>query len=103
MSRRVFVDNLGPATTQEALKELFKGMGKVESAVIPLRPESTNSLITHGFVVMSSETEASGAIRALNNTDWNGLKLTVTHAGPVTKLRSGFGGAHTISEHKNRK
>lgn len=102
MSRRIFVDNLNFGTTQETLEELFKTTGKVESVEFPPQSKSKNSLV-HAFVVMSSEMEASSAIFALNNTELNGSKLTVTQAGPVTTLRSGFSGARTISERKNRR
>ena len=101
MSRRIFVDNLAPSTTQVALEELFGGTGKVESVVMPPQAGSSKSPV-HAFVVMSTETEASRAIHVLNNTNWNGTKLTVTQAGAVAKPRSGFGGGTSIAERRNR-
>lgn len=101
MSRRVFVDNLGPSTTREALEELFSGTGKVESVEIPEQPKSSDSS-GHAFIVMSSESEASKAIHTLNNTEWHGSRLTVTQASPPAKQRHGFGGGTTVAERKNR-
>ena len=83
-------------TTEASLQTLFHDAGKVESVQIP--PGESPS---HAFVVMECETDAARAIHALNGTQWNGLRLTVTQAGPVAGLR-GFGGGNTLAERRNR-
>jgi len=101
MRRRIFVDNFAPATTKETLEELFKVTGSVESVMIP--PQVTiKKAITHAFVVMESENGATEAIRRLNNSSWNGFRLTVTHAGPVA-AGAGFTGNAPRTETRVRK
>ena len=99
MKRRLFIDNFEPGTKREALEALFQPHGKVESVIFP--EHSMRDVPTHAFIVMSNDTEATQAIRTLNNTDWKGFRLTVTHAGP-SDSGSGFSGTATAGELKNR-
>jgi len=94
MDRRLFVDNLGPATTVEALTELFRTAGSVDSVTIP--PSQSSASPNHAFIEMTSDYEAKQAVLLLNDTEWNGQRLTVTHAGPNNRRAAGFtgGGVH---------
>ncbi len=90
MQRRLFIDNLSPTTTAEALKELFRSAGNVESISIP--ESQIGSVPSHAFIEMMTDGEAKKAIHLLNNTNWNGLRLTVTLAGPMNRRSGGFSG-----------
>jgi RNA recognition motif-containing protein len=100
MKRRLFVDNFSPDTTPEALEKLFQTSGKVESVTFPPLPIS--QLPSHAFVVMTDGPSAAKAIQTLNNTKWNGLRLTVTHAGPSVQVAGGFSGQSTWRERQNK-
>ena len=91
MTRRIFIDNYGPETTRETLEALFRISGPVESVNIP-PTVSIKETVKHAFVVMMDSLDAAKAIDRLNNTDWNGSRLTVTFAGPITRVSKGFGG-----------
>ncbi len=101
MEKRIFVDNLSPKTTPEALTELFRSAGAVESVVIP--DGQSASVPSHAFVEMDTVQAASNAIHRLNDTDWNGFRLTVTHAGPAHKRGSGFSGGGTLPRRRASK
>jgi len=94
MDRRLFVDNLGPTTTAEALTELFRTAGSVDTVTIP--PSQSPTSPNHAFIEMTSDYEAKQAVLLLNDTEWNGHRLTVTHAGPSARRAAGFtgGGVH---------
>jgi len=91
MQKRIFVDNLSPSATAENVAELFSQAGTVESVTIP-PGQRTSQSNTHAFVEMKSGEEANQAIHLLNATNFQGLRLTVTHAGPVQKEGAGFSG-----------
>lgn len=91
MQKRIFVDNLAPSATAETVAELFSRAGTVASVTIP-PDQKASGANSHAFVEMATGEEAAKAIHILNAMDWNGLRLTVTQAGPVQKAGSGFSG-----------
>ena len=65
MSKKLYVGNLAPEANEASLKALFSMFGAVEKAyVIP--DKETGKCKGYGFVVMSNDTEAQVAIKALN-------------------------------------
>ncbi len=98
MSRKIFIDNLGPGTTRASLEELLRTQGKIETVEMPATPARSP---VHAFVVMSTHSEASTVIRQFNNKQWKGFRLTVTYASD-SSTGSGFSGANTLSERRNK-
>ncbi|HOD83893.1 MAG: RNA recognition motif [Planctomycetes bacterium ADurb.Bin126] len=97
MGKKLYVGNL-PYTTQDAdLEQLFAPHGTVESAQVIMDRMSGRSK-GFGFVEMSTDEEAQGAIAALNGQDLGGRALTVNEAKPREdrggggRGRGGYGG-----------
>lgn len=84
MSQKIYVGNLGFTVTNDALSEKFAQYGTVSSAKI-IMDRDTNRSKGFGFVEMSSSTEASKAINALNGTDFGGRQMNVSEAKPMEK------------------
>ncbi len=90
MGKKLYVGNL-PYNTQDAdLEQLFGQQGTVESAQVIMDRMSGRSK-GFGFVEMSTDEEAQGAIAALNGQDFGGRALTVNEAKP-REDRGGGGG-----------
>lgn len=68
----IYVGNLAYSVTQEELREAFGAYGEVESATI-ITDRETGRSKGFGFVEMQSNAEADAAIKALNDTQMNGL------------------------------
>jgi len=62
---RLYVSNLPWASTEEELKVLFEGFGKVLSCEI-VKDRETNRSRGFGFVAMEVEAEGQKALEALN-------------------------------------
>ena len=88
--KRLFVENFSSTTTQQAILDLFQGKGKVDS--VTLHPGRSGDSQGYALVVMENDQDAKSAICALNNTRWNGVRLTVTRANRVASRPSGFSG-----------
>lgn len=84
MAKKLFVGNLSFGTTEAALKDIFAQAGEVESAVI-MMDKMTGKSRGFGFVVMPNDAEAEKAIETLNGNDFEGRKLTVNEARPMTE------------------
>ena len=100
MGFKLYVDNLPLTITNAALMEFFSSAGKVNSINIVIN-QGTGRPEGHAFVEMETEAEAKNAIHVLNGKELEGLRLTVTKAGP-TPRHAGFSGATTTEERKNR-
>lgn len=96
--KRLFVENFRPNTTHNALLDLFQEKGKVDS--ITLHTGRRGDPLGYAFVVMENDCDAVRALRDLNNSDWNGLRLTVTSADYPTPVRRGFSGAPCAKSHR---
>lgn len=90
MGKKLYVGNLTYDTTSSMLESLFAAHGTVESAEV-IQDRETGRSKGFGFVEMSSDQEAQGAIAALNGKDNGGRALTVNEAKP-REPRSGGGG-----------
>lgn len=84
MSQKIYVGNLGFSISNEALTQKFAQYGTVSSAKVIL-DRDTNRSKGFGFVEMSSSTEASKAISALNGTDFDGRQMNVCEARPMER------------------
>jgi RNA recognition motif-containing protein len=91
MGNKLYVGNLPFSATDEGLREMFAQAGQVESARI-ITDRDTGRSKGFGFVEMSTEQEASEAIKKFNGTELDGRALTVNEARPMTPRDSGGGG-----------
>ena len=90
MGRKLYVGNLSYDVDSSALQEMFTPHGTVESAEI-IADRDTGRSKGFGFVQMSTDEEAKGAIEALNGQQSGGRAITVNEAKPKEK-RAGGGG-----------
>jgi RNA recognition motif-containing protein len=97
--KRLFVENFRDTTTYESIVDLFQSKGKVESVTIHTDRSGASS---HAFVAMENDVEASTAIRTLNNSNWNGLRLTVTSAQQPPLRLPGFRGGSSVLARKQK-
>ena len=65
MPQKLYVGNLSPKADEATLTALFSMFGTVEKAYI-IPDKQTGQSKGYGFVVMSSDTEAQAAIKALD-------------------------------------
>jgi len=86
--KKLFVGNLPFSATEGELRTLFAAHGNVESVSL-ITDRDTGRPRGFGFVEMEDD-GASSAIAALNDTDFQGRKMTVSEAR--AKERSGGGG-----------
>lgn len=86
----IYVSHLNFATSSESLQDLFAQHGEVSSANI-ITDRETGRSRGFGFVEMPNDDEGQAAIDALNDTDFEGMKITVNVARPKTE-RSDRGG-----------
>jgi RNA recognition motif-containing protein len=83
MPSKLYVSNLAQSTSSDALGAHFGQCGKVMSAAV-LTEKDTGQSRGFGFVEMSSEAEAQGAITTLDQKDLDGNTLNVKMAKPRT-------------------
>lgn len=91
MSKRIYVGGLPFKTTEDELNTLFAGLGQVTSAKLITDRDSGQSR-GFGFVEMANDEEALAAITKLNNTEFDGRRLTVNEARPMEPRTGGGGG-----------
>lgn len=82
MTSKIYVGNLGYNVTNDLLAEKFASFGTVESAKV-IMDRDTNRSKGFGFVEMSSPSEASSAIEALNGSEFESRQMNVTEAKPM--------------------
>ncbi|KAF3916993.1 hypothetical protein ABW21_db0202304 [Orbilia brochopaga] len=73
--RRLYIGNLAYTTTEEQLKEFFKGY-KIESVSIPVNPR-TNRAVGYAFVDVAEKEEADRAIAELSGKEILERKVSV--------------------------
>jgi RNA recognition motif-containing protein len=91
MGNKIYVGNLPFSATDDSLREMFEQAGQVESARI-ITDRDTGRSKGFGFVEMSTQDEASEAIKKFNGTELDGRALTVNEARPMTPRDGGGGG-----------
>lgn len=77
----IYVGNLSYDVTDADLTSAFSEYGTVKSVKLPTDRE-TGRVRGFGFVEMSSETEETTAIEALDGAEWMGRDLRVNKAKP---------------------
>jgi RNA recognition motif-containing protein len=92
MGKKLYVGSIPFNATEESLRELFAGIGEVESVKI-ITDADTGRSKGFGFVEMSSAEDAKKAIEKLNGTQFMERSLTVNEARPQQPREGrGFGG-----------
>lgn len=79
MAKKIYVGNLSFNTVDETLKNLFSKFGEVESVNI-ITDKATGASKGFGFVELSDDSDADGAIRSLNQKEVDGRKIRVNFA-----------------------
>lgn len=79
MSTKLFVGSLPWSIGDEELREAFEEHGNVVSAKI-VKDRETGRSRGFGFVEMESSSEASTAIKALNDSQLKGRNIVVNEA-----------------------
>ena len=87
----VYVGNLSYDVTQEDIREVFKDYGEVKSVILPTDRES-GRVRGFAFVEMSTETEETAAIDALDGAEWMGRDMKVNKAKPRENRGGGGSG-----------
>ena len=78
---RIYVGNLPYSVTDDELRDVFSDFGELVSAEV-VKDKFSGQSKGFGFVEMPNNSEADQAIKALNDTDLKGRKLTVNEARP---------------------
>ena len=88
---RLFAGGLSAETNEEDLQKAFTKFGKVESVKIII-DHYTNKSKGYGFIEIPDAKEAKAAIEGLNDSELNGVKITVSEARPRAERRGHHGG-----------
>lgn len=88
---RIYVGNLPYSVTDDDLRNIFGEFGELAATEV-IKDKFSGQSKGFGFVDMPNNSEADAAIKALNETDMKGRKLTVNEARPrAERPRSGGG------------
>jgi len=87
----IYVGNLSYDVTTEDLNAVFAEYGSVQRVNLPTDRE-TGRVRGFAFVEMSSETEETAAIEALDGAEWMGRDMKVNKAKPRENNRGSYGG-----------
>ena len=79
MSTKLFVGSLPWSVSDDKLKEIFEAHGTVVSAKV-ITDRDTNRSRGFGFVEMENPSDATNAIKALNETEVDGRNIVVNEA-----------------------
>ena len=89
--KKLYVGNLPYSTNDAELRSMFEVHGEVVSASVVLDRETGRSR-GFGFVEMSDDSAADGAIEKMNGSSESGRALVVNEARPRTDRPRGGGG-----------
>jgi RNA recognition motif-containing protein len=90
MAKKLYIGNMSYDTTEDTLRDLFAGVGEVESVNI-ITDRRSGRPRGFGFVEMATEEEAQAAISQLNGTTLDDRQISVAEAHPQ-RPRSDRGG-----------
>jgi RNA recognition motif-containing protein len=76
---KIFVGNLNPTTTEEAVRRLFSRHAEIEDVALPMDPE-TGKPRGFAIVMIRDEMRAKGAMIALRGTRLDGRALVINQA-----------------------
>ncbi|WP_295399555.1 RNA-binding protein [uncultured Thiocystis sp.] len=88
---RIYVGNLPYSVADDDLRDIFGEFGELAAAEV-IKDKFSGQSKGFGFVEMPNNAEAAAAIKALNETDMKGRKLTVNEARPRAERPRGGGG-----------
>jgi cold-inducible RNA-binding protein len=88
MSKRLYVGNLPPATTEDGLMQAFAAWSPASVTLPAQRGDRETSF---GFVEIADDNQAALAITAMNGKEHDGHTLAVNEARPRTPRRAGGG------------
>lgn len=91
MVKNLFVGSLPFSVTDDALGQLFAGVGQVQSVNI-IKDKYTGSSRGFAFVEMVTEEDAKKAIEKLNGSNLEGRNIVVKEALPKPTYTAGRGG-----------
>lgn len=91
MGNRLYVGNLPFDVDEARLRTLFEQDGRQVSEIKIITDRETGRPRGFAFVEMASQSDANGAISALNGTDFGGRALTVNEAREPERRSSGGG------------
>jgi RNA recognition motif-containing protein len=77
----IYVGNLDYGVTENDLKDAFAEFGEIESVNI-IKDKFSGQSKGFGFIEMPNNSEADGAIKALNGSPLKGRNLKVNQAKP---------------------
>jgi cold-inducible RNA-binding protein len=87
----IFVAKLDFKTDTDTLRAHFEQFGEVSSASV-ITDRDTGRSKGFGFVEMANDEDAENAIKALDNTEFDGRTIVVKKAEPREERGSGGGG-----------
>lgn len=93
MAKNLFVGSLPFSVTDDALGQLFAGVGQVQSVNI-IKDKYTGSSRGFAFVEMVTEEDAKKAIEKLNGHNLEGRNIVVKEALPKPTYTNGRGGSN---------
>ncbi len=81
MGKKLYIGNISFQATEDEVKEIFSGVGEVESVNIII-DAYTNQSKGFGFVEMASEEDAKKAMETLNGSEFMNRSIIVNEARP---------------------
>ncbi|KAJ5620905.1 hypothetical protein N7510_004889 [Penicillium lagena] len=84
---KLFIGGLAWQTDSSRLRQKFEEFGEVEEAVVVMDRETGRSR-GFGFVKFSSEDDATAAVNAMNDTEFDGRRIRVDKATERVNIRS---------------
>lgn len=101
MAKNLFVGSLPFTVSEDALGQLFSGIGQVTSVAI-IKDKYTGSSRGFGFVEMATDEDAQKAIEKLNGSNLEGRSIVVKEALPKPTYTNGRGGGDRRGGFGNR-
>ena len=92
MAKNLFVGSLPFSVSEDAVGQIFSGVGQVVSVAI-IKDKYTGSSRGFGFVEMATDEDAKKAIEKLNGYNLEGRNIVVKEALPKPTYTNGRGGS----------
>lgn len=90
---KLFIGGLAWQTDDNRLRQKFEEFGTVEEAVV-VKDRDTGRSRGFGFVRFSSDDDATAAMNAMNDQEFDGRRIRVDKATDRGSQRSGGGGGY---------
>ncbi|KAJ1475118.1 hypothetical protein T484DRAFT_1634342 [Baffinella frigidus] len=89
--RKCFVGNLNWKTSSDDLHDFFKQWGQIQDARVIMDRDNPFRSRGFGFIVFDRASDASDAVAACNDKEWN-VRTLLLHTTPHRNLTSRFSG-----------